>query len=178
MQNIFLEKKFHRSAQEYSLAILIFWRNPTTPLTMRAPFLLLTKWDDTVLSLWRSWFKCLISWMLYERRVMNLAVSGHFMWRKVHDREDIFMPDLLSLSSVLNCGEQSVRSPVLNALGNRLLQSDAVYTVYLLQRNIFISHSYQKELLRCEQRWRQPWKNEKLEQELYLQTVFVDILPT
>jgi len=90
----------------------------------QAPLLLPPKQGDTVLSLWRSWFKCPISSILCGRRMMNFAAISYFVWWKVREREEVFMPDLLASSVVLNGSEQPVSGPIFNAwaitaLGNR-----------------------------------------------------------
>lgn len=108
-----------------------------TPFRIRAPFLLLPKQYDTVLSLWRSWFKCMIFWTLYERKIMNLAVISYFMWQKVWDKEEVFMPDLLPLSVVLNCSERSMRSPIFNplavtSLGNRFVKWYGIPSLFVI----------------------------------------------
>lgn len=133
MQNIFLEKKFHTSTQKYSLALFIFWQNPTS-FRMRAPFLLLAKQDDTVLSVGRSWFKCLISWISYERRWWTQPLSAT-LCDKLQDKEEVFMPYLLSLPVVLNCSEQSMSSPIFNALAitaldNRFIKWYSIHSLF------------------------------------------------
>lgn len=66
---------------------------------------------------------------------MNLAVISYFVWLKVQDKEEVFMPDLLSLSVVLNCSKQSLRNPVFNALavtalGNRSMRWYGIHSLF------------------------------------------------